>query len=323
MGAFMRWTTIAKCGIVTPILAMVVGLGIPESPVFLLSKGQQELAENSMKRLYGDKFDTSDRLESINISIQVQKGRLQRNRHLLKKIGKHPEVYKPFLIMVLLVILQQLSGTSIMRSYVILIFEDIFGSTTAPANDTNTLHLSEPCHVTSKAAYVSAMVLSAVRLTSTLSLSYIMLRLGRRPLYFLSLVATCISLSLFATITLVLDLKDHHTNLLPILALISACFQVFFAQLGLQTLPNILSGVLFSSDVRAVMKGVTRSLTCVLIVLCLMTFPLLCEAIGIYGTFYSFSGALLLFFPLVWHFLPETKDMELESIQHLFIKTPA
>ena len=45
-------------------------------------------------------------------------------------------------------------------------------------------------------------------------------------------------------------------------ALITACCLVFSVQLGIQTLPQLLSGELFPSDVRAFCKGLTRSATC-------------------------------------------------------------
>ena len=48
--------------------------------------------------------------------------------------------------------------------------------------------------------------------------------------------------------------------------LVFACLVVFSVQLGVQTMPNLLSGVLFPSDVRSTLKGITRSIQCVFIV---------------------------------------------------------
>ena len=49
-------------------------------------------------------------------------------------------------------------------------------------------------------------------------------------------------------------------------ALVFACLLVFSVQLGVQTMPNLLSGVLFPSDVRSTLKGITRSIQCILLV---------------------------------------------------------
>ena len=90
-------------------------------------------------------------------------------------------------------------------------------------------------------------------------------------------------------------------------------------QLGIQTLPLLLSGELFPSDVRAFGKGLTRSATCGFMVISLKLYPY-CESLfGVQGTFYSFAVLLLLALPLVYWILPETKDMGLEMIQNFFM----
>ena len=53
------------------------------------------------------------------------------------------------------------------------------------------------------------------------------------------------------------------------ISLVSACTLVFGVQLGVQTLPNLLSGELFPSDVRPTCKSIARSIQCVFLVCCL------------------------------------------------------
>ena len=101
-------------------------------------------------------------------------------------------------------------------------------------------------------------------------------------------------------------------------ALVSACLLVFSVQLGIQTLPNLLSGELFPSDIRAFGKGLTRAATCGFLVLALKLFPLLQSQLNLHGTFFLFSGILLIALPIVYCILPETKDMGLEMIQNYF-----
>ena len=101
-------------------------------------------------------------------------------------------------------------------------------------------------------------------------------------------------------------------------ALVTACCLVFSVQLGIQTLPLLLSGELFPSDVRAFGKGLTRSATCGFMVISLKVYPILSENLGVHGTFFLFSVVLLLSLPIVYCILPETKDMGLEMIQTFF-----
>ena len=54
-------------------------------------------------------------------------------------------------------------------------------------------------------------------------------------------------------------------------------------------------------------QGVARSLTCVLIVVSLKIFPLLEQAIFLFGTFYFYGAVVLLLLPVIMKVLPETK----------------
>merc|ERR1719219_1005283 len=136
-------------------------------------------------------------------------------------------------------------------------------------------------------------------------------------MYFTSAWLTIASLASFATcITFI-----HSSSISRWAAVVTACLLVFSVQLGIQTLPSLLSGELFPSDVRAFGKGLTRSATCGFIVISLKMYPLFESALGVHGTFYLFSGVLLLSLPLVYWILPETKDIGLEMIQTYFTPT--
>lgn len=93
---------------------------------------------------------------------------------------------------------------------------------------------------------------------------------------------------------------------------------VCFFKLGVQTLPYLLSGELFPSDIRSFCKGLSRSLACIFLVIGLKMFPFLERQFHVYGTFYFFAAVLAFSLPLVYCILPETKDMGLEMIQNFF-----
>ena len=59
-------------------------------------------------------------------------------------------------------------------------------------------------------------------------------------------------------------------------------------------------------------------MTCGFLVLALKMYPIFENTFAIHGTFYLFSGILLLSLPIVYCILPETKDMGLEMIQSYF-----
>ena len=112
---------------------------------------------------------------------------------------------------------------------------------------------------------------------------------------------------------------DKIRAILKWVSLLTACCLVFAVQLGIQTLPFLLSGELFPSDIRAFCKGITRSFACILLIGGLKMFPTLENTIGIHGTFYSFSAVMILCTPVIYCVVPETKDMSLEMVENYFL----
>ena len=72
LGAFMSWNNIAYVGIVSPAIAFILLLNSPESPVFLISQGEIEKAEFSLKRLNPHQ-DVSKEIHSILESVNKAK----------------------------------------------------------------------------------------------------------------------------------------------------------------------------------------------------------------------------------------------------------
>ena len=79
-----------------------------------------------MKRLYGPKYDINTKLDLIKIGLQNKDSTRTTKKPELLKSFKNAEVYKPFLIIVLLGVVQQFSGMTILRAYVVKIFNGIF-----------------------------------------------------------------------------------------------------------------------------------------------------------------------------------------------------
>ena len=98
----------------------------------------------------------------------------------MRNLRSHPEVYKPFLIIVFVSVLQQFSGVSVIRAYSVAIFDTVFSSNTTtiftPASHNTTTIFSSnvtvrvlghvsgaTCHHTSSMAYIAAIVIGVCR----------------------------------------------------------------------------------------------------------------------------------------------------------------
>ena len=89
---------------------------------------------------------------------------------------------------------------------------------------------------------------------------------------FISGILTVVSLFWFATSNLIRHEKIGTKELQEAMkwgSLVSSSFLVFSVQLGVQTMPNLLSGVLFPAEDRSTLKGITRSIQCILLVIVL------------------------------------------------------
>ena len=94
-------------------------------------------------------------------------------------IRSHPEVYRPFLIIVFVSIVQQFSGVSVIRAYSVAIFDTVFSNTSGNANRTvfsdnndvgqnvtfvdHDLGSGPLCQNASSMAYISAIVIGVCR----------------------------------------------------------------------------------------------------------------------------------------------------------------
>ena len=80
---------------------------------------------------------------------------------------------------------------------------------------------------------------------------------SRRTMYFASLVLTILCLFLFSTFSYLISSWEglvEDVFSLRVASLFSSCLLVISVQLGVQTLPLLLSGELFPADVRATCK---------------------------------------------------------------------
>eukprot|EP00091_Calanus_sinicus_P016752 TRINITY_DN36298_c0_g1_i1.p1 TRINITY_DN36298_c0_g1~~TRINITY_DN36298_c0_g1_i1.p1 ORF type:complete len:181 (-),score=23.95 TRINITY_DN36298_c0_g1_i1:21-563(-) len=157
---------------------------------------------------------------------------------------------------------------------------------------------------TSSMAYVSAILIGVCRLVSSLALARLLQNFHRRSMYFISITLTILCLITFSSFSYLISnpepLSSPNLSFLRWASVVSACLLVFSVQLGVQTLPLLLSGELFPADVRASCKGLTRAITCIFLVLSVKMYPQLESYLSLSGTFFMFSCVMTIFFPAVY-----------------------
>merc|ERR1712106_1169339 len=126
LGLSFRWWEIASLASLVPIIAFISCMFAPESPVFLVKKGRLDEAELSVSRSFGPEYDSRLEVRLISDNLKELRETKTRKSDYVKSIKSHPEVYKPFFIIVFLSLIQQFSGVSVIRAYVVKIFDEVF-----------------------------------------------------------------------------------------------------------------------------------------------------------------------------------------------------
>ena len=218
-------------------------------------------------------------------------------------------------IFILFSIIQQFSGGTVIRGYVLKIFGQLFLEN----------HTTLICHPIPLSAYLSAIIIGMLRLVSSLCLSYLLVFFRRRMMYLTSACGSILSLGIYSTTLLLLEHQsDWNTGISQTMlswsSLVSASCIVFSANLGVQPMPLLMSSELYPSDVRALCKGISRALTCLFTIISLKLFPILEKHLHLSGSFYFYCGVILCGLPIVMLVLPETKDLSMNQITRLFRK---
>ena len=150
----------------------------------------------------------TEEVEIIQEDLKKLRETRGKKSEYLKNLKNHPQVYKPFLIIVTLSIIQQFSGMSILRAYPVKIFDEVFHDE-EKSNANQNVTLSDDDQGNSRVsneAYISAIIMGFVRLLASLILANLLRKYNRRHMYFASAGMTIASLVCFATCAL------HHSR---------------------------------------------------------------------------------------------------------------
>nr|XP_040221749.2 uncharacterized protein LOC120948936 [Anopheles coluzzii] len=174
MGSFMKWRTVALISAVVPVLAVVALCFIPESPVWLASKGRLEDSKAALAWLRGwtskeqvaHEFEEIERQMATDAELQkdftiVDKARLYTQRAFLQ----------PFGIILLCFFIGHFSGMTTLQTYAVQIFHTL----KAPINK-----------------YYATCLLGLTELIGTLFCVFLVHRTGKRPLVFISTIGCAI-----------------------------------------------------------------------------------------------------------------------------------
>lgn len=285
VGHYFSVSEVGCMMLVFPITFVLIFARCPETPYYLLDAQDTTKAHNSLTQLRGHS-DVQEELDQIQTIVDFN----QRNRPNFQELIS-PQNQQSLLILISLTTVGQLNSSNSIMAYAEIIF-DYIGSD-FPAG-------------------YSTIILGIVELVASVCGLVFMDKFGRRRILFVSIIFA-ISCNLILTIYFWLQISYDVSSWtwIPITAIMVVNA---FSSFGMLTMSVIMLGEIFPKHLKGVAGIVlvlSNSLSAfVAIKMCLV----IIDSLGYNGMFGIFTIICLVYTPLLWCIVPETKGKSFQVI---------
>lgn len=280
-----NWRWMFGLGAVPAVALCASLLWIPESPRWLLQRGERVRAGATLRRI-SPGIDAESALAGIDESLAAESGTY---RELLDHALR-----KPLILTIMLALIQQVTGINTVLYYGSIVFAEHTGATASQAIGLNVL-------------------VGAVNLFFTVVALFMIDRLGRRPLLLSATAGMGICLLVFAGM---LHYLSGHSALLllPVLGYV-ACFAF-----GLGTGVWVCMAELFPNRIRGRAMSIATVVLWISVSAVTATFLSLIKILTVSGVFLGYACLCAASFAYIFARLPETKSRTLEEIETIWLK---
>ena len=270
------------CAVVVPaVLFTVMSFFIPESPRWLMTKGDDASAYKILNRVGGPTYALSE-AANIKRMLELEAGMKSSWRDL-----SLPGVRRIVLIGAGLAVLQQWTGINILFNYA----AEVYRSAGYGEND----------------ILLNIVITGAINLIFTVFAMLIVDRVGRRPM----MLFGCIGIGVSHLLSGMAYRAGWHGSAVLVLTLSAiACYA-----LTLAPVTWVLISEIFPNRVRSQAVSVSVSALWIASFALTYTFPIINHALGSSGTFLGYGAICMLGAAFVFAFVPETKEKTLEEIE--------
>uniref|UniRef100_A0A6M2DHG4 Putative permease of the major facilitator superfamily protein n=1 Tax=Xenopsylla cheopis TaxID=163159 RepID=A0A6M2DHG4_XENCH len=329
LGTTWHWTTVGGVLSTVPIITFVAICFIPETPMWLLSKGRREDALESLCWLRG--WVTPDKVEkefseieqyakTISQCTECRKKRLQdacphggvkgwaETRRTMKAALRRTTL-RPALLVLGFFVFHQFNGLHMFRPYMVQVVRA----------------LGIPLD-----AHWATVVVSVVGLVGNIACMIMIKLLGKRKLAMISMLGCALSALLIGTwakIALQPWARSTDSQLPPELGqyqesawmpLVLFIGLAFFMSVGVSPIPWIMLSEVFPYQTRGMASGTTAALNYVVAFVATKSYLDLERLLGLEGMFYAFAVVSFLGIIYIYMLLPETEGRTLQEIEEYF-----
>ncbi|KAG5862486.1 hypothetical protein JTB14_008506 [Gonioctena quinquepunctata] len=275
------------------VLGVFCFLFVPESPVYLASKGRKMETLQALKKL--GSYKTSEDIEKDYIKIEnTSKAKMRSAKPGFVTLFQTRALRKGIVISLIVNSTQFCSGIVVIMSFLGPIFTD--ADTKLSGNTV-------------------AIIVGAVKIIVFLVTTFTIEKLGRRPLLLFSSLLTGIPLLFLGIFFYWKNTNSSFIEDISTLPIWCILAYVVFYSLGLGPIPMAIIGELFPNEFRSIATTFVMSIVAILIGILNAAYPVMAEYFGIHWCIWIFSGFCFLGFSLIYFHLPETKGKSLKEIQ--------
>lgn len=305
-GAYLHWRLVAwLCIIYAVVPIILVQFLVPESPLWLVSKGRIEDARKSLEWLY--KNETAQGKTSVVESqfttimkeneIKLSEQRRSKHGNISNKLRcfLKPTGWKPMAILFLLFSFQQFSGIYITLFYAVTWFQEVGAGVDE---------------------YIASILVGVTRFLCSMVNTWLLRRYKRRALCIISSLGMAVCMIVSGYFTLNIKNGDRSGYWVPVLCLL---LYVCTSMIGMLTIPWTMTAELFPTEIRGIAHSISYSMANLLMFAALQSYRSLQTCLGgSYAVQWFFAGVSLGATVFVWLLLPETHGKKLSEIEEYF-----
>merc|ERR1712198_54246 len=287
------WRMVAWLQLIPTCFLGITVLFIPDSPYWLVEKGREAEARESLVILRGSSYDVNDEFKQI---ISKKKAKELEGKSVSQTMCSRVFLV-PFLRIGALMMITQWTGTNVITSYMVNIFMDS-GSSIDPE--------------------IAPILVFAIRQLLAMVSTGLLRVSPRRPLFLLCAVMIATSMAALGTYSYFT--QSSKTNLLndgdlpssfgwiPVFCVISVNASM---SIGFMSIIQLLSAESFPTEIRSYASGVCGAFTAVNLFAATKLYPFFVDNLGLHGTFWLYAGVMVVDIIYGAFTIPENKGKSL------------
>ncbi|XP_050294865.1 facilitated trehalose transporter Tret1-like [Anthonomus grandis grandis] len=289
IGSYMSIRNTALVSAALSPIFFVLFWFMPDSPYYLVMKGKMDEATKSLKFLRQQK-DVSSELNQVVEAVREEK----------EQTGKWYELFsiesnrKAVIIVFGLRAIQQFSGTTVIMFYA----KSIFHEASANLSPTD-----------------ATIIYFSLQLVCALVSSFLVDKVGRKPLLIISIIGSGVALSLEGTYFYLSKNTTLDVSSLKVVPLVALLGYVVIFNIGMGVIPVLFLGEMFPTSVKAFALCLADIWFGIIVTLVSKFFQIMQDDFGISVPFFAFAACCALGLVFILIIVPETKGKTLEDIQ--------